>query len=58
MKQQVKQEDKKEFGKLSAVFTVLLLAMMITPIPLAHFSGLWGLAYGYCCWQQGCMSQF
>lgn len=43
MKQQVKQEDKKEFEKLSAVFTVLLLAMMITPIPLAHFFGFVGI---------------
>ena len=43
MKQQVKQEDKKEFEKLSAVFTVLLLAVMITPIPLAHFFGFVGI---------------
>ena len=43
MKQHVKQEDKKEFEKLSAVFTVLLLAMMITPIPLAHFFGFVGI---------------
>ena len=43
MKQQVKQEDKKEFEKLSAVFTVLLLAVMITPIPLAHFFGVVGI---------------
>lgn len=43
MKQQVKQEDKKEFEKLSAVFTVLFLTVMITPIPLAHFFGFVGI---------------
>ena len=43
MKQQVKQEDKKEFEKLSAVFAVLFLTAMITPIPLAHFFGFVGI---------------
>ena len=44
MKEQVKNEDRKEFEKLSQVFAVLFLAAMITPIPLAHFLSYAGIA--------------
>lgn len=37
MKEQVKNEDRKEFEKISRIFSVLFLAMMITPIPLIHY---------------------
>ena len=44
MKQQVRSEDKKEFEKLSQVFAIMFLAVMITPIPLAHFLNYFGIA--------------
>lgn len=45
MKQQVRsEEDKKEFEKLSSVFAIMFLAVMITPIPLAHFLDYFGIA--------------
>ena len=37
MKEQVKNEDRKEFEKISRIFSVLFLAMMITPIPLIQY---------------------
>lgn len=44
MKEQVRNEDRKEFEKLSQVFAVLFLATMITPIPLVHFLSYAGIA--------------
>ncbi|MGN1187079.1 MAG: helix-turn-helix domain-containing protein [Lachnospiraceae bacterium] len=44
MKEQVRSEDKKEFEKLSRVFAVMFFAVMITPIPLAHFLNYFGIA--------------
>ena len=44
MKQEVRNEDKKQFERLSQVFAVMLLTMMITPIPLVHFLSYIGIA--------------
>lgn len=33
--------DRKEYEHLSLAFTVLLLAIIITPIPLVHFCLMW-----------------
>lgn len=44
MKQEVRNEDKKQFERLSQVFAVMLLTMMITPIPLVHFLNYIGIA--------------
>ena len=44
MKQEVRSEDKKQFERLSQVFVVMLLTMMITPIPLVHFLNYIGIA--------------
>lgn len=43
MKEQIKNEDKMEFAKLSRIFTVLFIFAIITPIPLAHFLGYFGI---------------
>lgn len=43
MKEQVKNEDKMEFEKLSRIFTVLFIFAIITSIPLAHFLGYLGM---------------
>jgi len=43
MKEQVKTEDKKEFEKLSNIFAVMFILVIITPIPLAHFLGYVGI---------------
>lgn len=44
MKEQVKNEDRKEFEKISRMFSVLFLAMMIPPIPLIHYLKYAGIA--------------
>lgn len=44
MKEEVRTEDKKEFEKLSWVFTILLLVAIISPIPLVHFLKFAGAA--------------
>lgn len=51
MKEQINKEDQKRFGHLSWIFTVMLLATMLTPIPLAHFLsyvgvGIWLVIFG------------
>lgn len=51
MKEQISKEDQKQFERLSQIFTVMLLATMITPIPLAHFLsyvgiGIWIVIFG------------
>lgn len=43
MKEQVKIEDKKEFEKLSQIYAFLLLASIVTPIPLVHFLRIAGI---------------
>lgn len=44
MKEQVKNEDRKGFEKISRIFSVLFLAMMIPPIPLIHYLKYAGIA--------------
>lgn len=44
MKQEVRSEDKKKFEKLSQVFAVMFILVMISPIPLAHFLNYVGIA--------------
>lgn len=43
MKEQISKEDQKEFEQLSGIFTVMFLATLITPVPLAHFLSYAGI---------------
>lgn len=43
MKQEIKSEDIKEFGRKGTVFTIFFILLLFTPIPLAHFLGWWGM---------------
>jgi Predicted transcriptional regulators len=43
MKKIIKEDDIQEFSKMSWMYTILFLLMLITPIPLAKFLGFWGL---------------
>ena len=44
MKEQIDQTDQKKFELLSNIFTILFLAVLITPVPLVHFLSYAGLA--------------
>ena len=44
MKVQIQKEDRKNFSRLSIMFTILLLATVLTPIPLVHFLSSIGIA--------------
>ncbi len=44
MKEQINQTDQKRFGRLSNIFAILFLAVLITPIPLEHFLSYAGIA--------------
>ena len=55
MREQNNQEDQRGFGRLSAIFTGLFLAILITPIPLVHFlsyigMGIWIALVGAGCY--------
>ena len=41
---QADQADPERFGRLSNIFTILFLAVLITPVPLVHFLSYAGLA--------------
>lgn len=43
MKEQIREEDKRKFEKLSQVYGILFFAMIVTPIPLAKFLGYVGM---------------
>jgi transcriptional regulator with XRE-family HTH domain len=43
MKEKVKNEDRKRFEKLSQVYGVLFLVIIISPVPLVHFLGYAGI---------------
>lgn len=43
MKEQVKKEDRREFERLGQVFGILFILAIISPIPLAHFLGYFGI---------------
>lgn len=44
MKEQVRSEDQKEFERLGSLYAILFLAMIISPIPLAHYLKFLGIA--------------
>ena len=44
MKKEINTQELVNFKKDSNIFTIFLLLMLITPIPLAHFLGWWGMA--------------
>ncbi len=44
MKQEVKNEDRKKFEKLGQIYGILFMIAIITPIPLVHFLGYFGIA--------------
>lgn len=44
MKEQINQTDQKRFGRLSNIFAILFLAVLITPILLEHFLSYAGIA--------------
>lgn len=43
MKEQIKMEDRKEFEKLTQVFGILFVSVVVTPIPLIHFLSYAGI---------------
>ena len=44
MKKEISKEDRTEFERLSKIFAPLLIACILTPIPMAHFMGWIGIA--------------
>ncbi len=44
MKEEIKQEEIQKFNSLADIYTVLILACVVTPIPLLKFCGWWGMA--------------
>lgn len=44
MKKEISTQELANFQKDTAIMTVFFLLMLITPIPLAHFFGWWGMA--------------
>lgn len=44
MKELIGREDQNEFQKLSKIFSMMFLVMLISPVPLAKFLKWWGLA--------------
>lgn len=43
IKEMIKKEDQNEFNRLSWIFSILMLFMILTPVPLAKLLGFWGL---------------
>ncbi len=44
MKEEIRNEDRVKFGRLSILFAVMLFASILTPLPLVHFLSYAGLA--------------
>lgn len=44
MKEEIKKEDKNDFEKLSGIFGILFIALVVLPIPLFHFLNFIGIA--------------
>ena len=44
MREEINRTDQKKFERLSNIFTILFLAVLITPVPLVHFLSYAGLA--------------
>lgn len=53
MKEQIDGADQKRFERLSTLFAVLLLAAVLTPVPLVHFLSYAGLAVWLVLWGAG-----
>lgn len=58
MKEEIKQEDRQQFQTVSNIFTVLLLATILTPIPLLHYLdnvgiAIWVVIAGVSFWYAG-----
>lgn len=43
MKEEIKQEDRQRFKKMSNIFTVLFVGAILTPVPLLHYLGYVGI---------------
>ncbi len=43
MKEEIKQEDRQRFKKMSNIFMVLFVAAILTPVPLLHYLGYVGI---------------
>ena len=48
IREMIKKEDQTEFERLGRVFTALCVLMIVTPVPLAKYLGLWGMAVWLC----------
>lgn len=44
MREEINRTDQKKFERLSNIFTILFLVVLITPVPLVHFLSYAGLA--------------
>ena len=44
MKEQINSEDRRQFDRLSGIYTILFIIMLVSPIPLIHFLGYIGIA--------------
>ena len=44
MKKEISTQELTKFQKDGAILTVFFILMLVTPIPLAHFFGWWGMA--------------
>ena len=44
MKQEINSQEIAQFERDSKILTVFFIAMLLLPIPLAHFLGWWGIA--------------
>ena len=44
MKEQINSEDRRQFERLSNIYTILFLIMIVSPIPLIHFLRYIGIA--------------
>ncbi|MCM1498330.1 MAG: helix-turn-helix transcriptional regulator [Clostridium sp.] len=43
MKQEINEQDRADLSRKSAILSILFLAILLLPIPLARFFGWWGL---------------
>ncbi len=43
MKKEISKQELENFHKDSVIYTVFFILMLLTPIPLAHFFGWWGM---------------
>ena len=48
IKEIINKEDQKDFDKLSKLYAVMLLLVVLTPVPLARFLGFYGVALWVC----------